>query len=100
MKVKRYIRDLTKRKIYKDNEIFQRLFKILQLQMLDNNSRFFFHWFSNKIVSKYVYKSQVRNICIFSGRSRAVLREWKVSRIFFRELTCKGFFFGIQKGSW
>jgi hypothetical protein len=74
MKHKRYIRDLNKRKSYKDNEIVQRLIKTLELSISENTFIFFYKKLLNQYVSRNSYKSQIRNFCIFSGRSRAVLR--------------------------
>uniref|UniRef100_A0A0C9S6V4 Small ribosomal subunit protein uS14m n=1 Tax=Wollemia nobilis TaxID=56998 RepID=A0A0C9S6V4_9CONI len=43
---------------------------------------------------------RLRNRCIFTGRSRAVYRKFRMSRIVFRELACKGELTGIRKASW
>jgi ribosomal protein S14 len=40
-------------------------------------------------------KSQIKNYCVISGRSRGVYRDFKISRILVRELASLGLFFGI-----
>lgn len=74
MKYKRYIRDINKRKLYKDSEVIQRLIKILELSISENTFIFFYKKLLDQYVSHNSYKSQIRNFCIFSGRSRSVLR--------------------------
>lgn len=43
---------------------------------------------------------RVRNRCELTGRSRAFLRKFRLSRIAFRELALKGMIPGITKSSW
>ena len=45
-------------------------------------------------------KTRVRNRCEVSGRSRAVYRKLKMSRIALRELGNKGLVPGLVKSSW
>ncbi len=40
------------------------------------------------------------NRCQITGRSRAVLRKFKVSRIMLRELAAQGYIPGLKKASW
>ena len=40
------------------------------------------------------------NRCQITGRSKAVLRKFKVSRIMLRELALAGFIPGLKKASW
>ena len=40
------------------------------------------------------------NRCQLTGRSRGVLRKFKVSRIMIRELANQGFIPGLKKASW
>ncbi len=44
--------------------------------------------------------SKINNYCIVTGRSRGVLRDFKVSRMIFKELANSGFIQGVKKGSW
>lgn len=41
-----------------------------------------------------------KNRCELTGRSRAYLRKFKVSRIMLRELALKGMIPGMKKASW
>jgi small subunit ribosomal protein S14 len=46
--------------------------------------------------------SPVRSVsrCQLTGRSRAVYRKFKISRMMFRELALKGLIPGVKKASW
>ena len=44
--------------------------------------------------------TRVRNRCMVTGRSRAVYRKFKLSRIMIRELGNKGLIPGLTKSSW
>ncbi|QDU71763.1 30S ribosomal protein S14 [Mucisphaera calidilacus] len=41
-----------------------------------------------------------RNLCALTGRSRAVYRKFKISRIMLRELALQGKIPGMRKASW
>lgn len=43
---------------------------------------------------------KVRNRCVLTGRSRAVYRKFKISRLMFRQLSLQGNIPGIKKASW
>jgi ribosomal protein S14 len=45
-------------------------------------------------------KTRTRNRCVFTGRSRAVYKKFRISRIMFRELASQGALLGISKASW
>lgn len=45
-------------------------------------------------------KTRIRNRCIITGRSRGILKQFRISRIVFRELAWKGVLAGIHKASW
>ena len=44
--------------------------------------------------------TRVVNRCIFTGRKRGILREFKISRYNFKELAQKGYLEGVKKSSW
>ena len=44
--------------------------------------------------------TRVRNRCMVTGRSRAVYRKFRLSRIMIRELGNKGLIPGLTKSSW
>ena len=43
---------------------------------------------------------RIRTICFKTGRTRAVLRRFNLSRIVFREMALKGEIPGVTKASW
>ena len=45
-------------------------------------------------------KTRVRNRCLVTGRPRAFLRDFSLSRITFREMALKGELPGVCKSSW
>ncbi|MCB0537523.1 MAG: 30S ribosomal protein S14 [Bacteroidetes bacterium] len=46
------------------------------------------------------YSSRVRDLCIYSGRSRFLIKTFKVSRIIFKSLASHGKLPGVRKASW
>ena len=44
--------------------------------------------------------TRLRSLCALTGRSRAVYRKFKVSRIMLRELALQGKVPGMRKASW
>ncbi len=44
--------------------------------------------------------TRIRNRCAFSGRPRAYLRQFGLSRIAFRDMALNGFIPGVRKASW
>jgi len=49
--------------------------------------------------SKFTRKSY-RNICQETGRTRGIIRDYKISRLVFRSLSDKGQIEGIRRASW
>ena len=47
-----------------------------------------------------IYKSRIKNRCIFTARGRSILSDIKISRITFRKLASNGSLLGIRKSSW
>lgn len=47
-----------------------------------------------------VYVSKINNFCVYSFRSRGVLRSFKMSRHIFKLFVNKGLISGYKKGSW
>nr|WFG74040.1 30S ribosomal protein S14 [Cavernulicola chilensis] len=44
--------------------------------------------------------TRIKNRCIFSGRSRSVYRQFKISRILLREWALSGRLHGVKKSTW
>lgn len=100
MKYKRLNRDIIRRKLYKNSEIFQRVIKVIFLEVTQTKFKFMLKQLITQTLKKNSYKTQIKNFCVFSGRSRSVYKKFKMSRIVTLELCCKGYFFGLKKASW
>lgn len=48
----------------------------------------------------YTRPTQIKNRCIESGYGRSVIKDFRMSRIKFRELALKGDLPGVRKASW
>ena len=48
----------------------------------------------------YGSKIRLRNRCVLTGRSRAVYKKFKLSRLMFRKLALSGEIIGVKKISW
>jgi small subunit ribosomal protein S14 len=100
MKHRRFIKDNHKRFLYKKTEVLQTVLKVLNLY---KTSKFTYSLTLRKLfcsmLVKDTFKSQVKNYCIITGRSRGIFRKVRVSRISFRKLGSEGLFFGLKKAS-
>lgn len=99
MKYKRHLQDIKKRQNYKIIELDQRLNKVLITYFISNLLKLII--FKNNLEHFKLNSSHVKikRFCIVSGRSKGVLKRFKVSRIILRELTGKGLFLGLKKAS-
>ena len=95
MKCRRYFRDINKRKLFKNTELIQRVNKVLYFSLKTNILKIILL----ENYSYYFSQVQIKNFCVVSGRSRGVHRKFKISRILLRELSGKGYFFGLKKAS-
>jgi ribosomal protein S14 len=99
MKHRRKIKDAQKRGSYAKTELVQRALKILCFSF-NSNLLYSALLKKNFITAKPLcFKTHIKNFCIVSGRSRAIHKKFKVSRIILRELLSKGCFFGLKKAS-
>lgn len=97
--------DKKRRLVYKNNEMFLVILKfILNNNQLFNNKFFVNNLYNkNKLVFKFLRSNSLNkivNYCVISGRSRGVLKNFKISRIVLREYAMKGFIIGLYKSSW
>jgi ribosomal protein S14 len=99
MKYKRLNRDIIRRKLYKNSEIFQRVIKVILLDVNQTKFKCMLKQLIVQTLKKNSYKTQIKNFCIFSGRSRSIYKQFKVSRINILKLSCCGYFFGLKKAS-
>jgi len=62
----------------------------------------FLKWNRNlgKIVTKNQKPLYFKNTCVFTARAKSLSRKLKISRILIRELSSKGFYFGLHKLTW
>jgi ribosomal protein S14 len=81
MKYKRLNRDIIRRKLYKNSEIFQKVVKMIILELTQTKFKCMLKQLKSKTLKKKAYKTQIKNFCIFSGRSRSVYKQFKISRI-------------------
>ena len=44
--------------------------------------------------------TKIRNICIFTGRSRGVIKKFGLSRFIFRNYADNGYISGLKRASW
>jgi len=93
-------RDKKKRQLVLKYEQKRLIFKMLKSNCtLSNNIR----WIANLELSnlpKNSSKTRVTNRCILTGRGKAVLRSFRISRIALRTLASYGVISGLQKASW
>jgi small subunit ribosomal protein S14 len=52
------------------------------------------HNFKNSSISK------IKNKCLISGRNRSVLKKFRLSRMFLKNLGVAGYINGLKKSSW
>lgn len=97
---KRNIRDYKKRlNVYKFD------FTRYKLKYLINNTKLhpairYKAYLELKNLIKNSSKVRLKNNCVLTGRSKSVYKQFKISRIMFRELALKGLLFGVRKASW
>lgn len=94
-------KDVKKRKFVVKNEFKQILLKYqLNNNNLEKKIKLLFHY--NFLKNFHLDSSRTRlvNICIETGRSHWILREFKMSRMSFKKLADQGFFNGIRRSSW
>jgi ribosomal protein S14 len=92
-------KDINKRGLYIKSELIQRAVKILFFSFSTNLLYFTLSNSTFLSVQYSHFKTHIKNFCIISGRSRAVHKKFKVSRILLLELGNKGYFFGLKKAS-
>ncbi len=44
--------------------------------------------------------TKIRNICIFTGRTRGIITKFGVSRFLFRQFADNGYITGLKRASW
>jgi ribosomal protein S14 len=94
------IRDMTRRLLLAKFELKRVQYKALcQDRNMPNAVRYEYFLKLSKL-PRNSSKTRIRNRCTITGRSRAVYKKFRVSRIVFRELATQGALCGIYKSSW
>jgi len=75
------------------------LYKIIFLDMNELLNSIFYIYLSYSKYTKNIKYSNIRNICLYTGRTRGIFKKYKMSRIFLKILIENGFINGIQKAS-
>ena len=47
-----------------------------------------------------IRSTRIRNRCLYTGRGRGIMSEFRISRIQFRNLADSGFIPGVKRASW
>jgi len=87
------LKDINKRKDFYNSEFNNKIIKSIKSNRLLKKNNFFFN-------KKAFSKTQIINSCIVSGRSRAVFRKFKISRIVLKNLSGLHQIKGFKKDSW
>lgn len=93
-------RDQKRRTLFKKYELKRTLYMaMIRDSSVSKNIRFQSVLELNKL-PRSSSKVRIRNRCIMTGRGKAVLKQWKLSRISFRELASRGLLAGVRRSSW
>jgi ribosomal protein S14 len=93
-------RDLARRRLYNEYEIRRRaLMALYHDQHLNPHQRSCVMQALHDI-ARSTSLTRTHRRCIVSGRSRGVLRRYRVSRLVFRRLAAQGRLPGVYKASW
>lgn len=94
-------KDIKKRKFVLKNELKLILFKYqLSNNNLNKKIKLLFHYKFLKNFHLDSSKTRLVNVCYKTGRSHWILREFKLSRMSFKENADQGFFNGVKRASW
>ena len=93
-------RDFKRRQLFAQNELLRLSLKqALHNRQISSEERFILQAQMNSL-PRNSSRTRIRNRCIQTGRARGVYREFKISRLIFREWALNGYIPGIKKASW
>lgn len=93
-------KDKQRRQLFKSNELKRRQYKlIIENLALPAEVRAQAVILLNSL-PRSSSPVRLRNRCALTGRSRGILRKWRMSRVRFRELASQGALLGVSKSSW
>ena len=84
------VKTIIQQKNYIKKEIYYKLYKLFVIFLKINN-------LLGQLLSQFQKHIFYKNICIFSKKSKSVIRLFKISRAMLREKSNLGFFFGLHK---
>ena len=97
MKIRKIYRDKRLRFNYNLLERKKYIYKyVLCLENIKRDTKFS-TLFYNFRKNSNLYSTKIKNVCLYSGRSRGVLSKYKVSRHFFKKFVNKGFYNSLRK---
>lgn len=73
---------------------------IIQNSFIRSEFRIIARYFLYRLSIKAKFPNNFQNRCLLTGRARAILPYFKVSRIEFRRLAKQNKFIGVKKSSW
>lgn len=92
-------KDLFRRRAFKKEELNALIFKAIACnKILPLSKRILAIQFLNNL-PKDSKITRIRNRCLITGRSRGIIRKYKISRITFRKLAHMGLIPGIRRAS-
>jgi len=103
------IKDLKKRSLYNKNEKFCVVKKFVVINLLSrlinkyktSKGREIFFLLLSKYKSDFsISKAQIVRRCVFTNRSRGILRPYNISRLCFKKLSSFGLIPGVKKAVW
>ena len=89
----REVKATVQQKTYLKQEIYYKLYKLFVIFFKSPNAL-------GLLRIQLKKNSFYKNICIFSKKSKSIIKLFKVSRAMLREKSNVGFFFGLNKLSW
>ena len=92
------MKDRITRTVVRRHEM-ERLVYTSLLRELPVSDHALIRWYLNTL-PKQSSKTQVRNRCVLTNRSRGVYKQFKLSRICIRNLAAAGLLPGVTKSSW
>ncbi len=93
-------KDKNVRENFKKSEVKLLLFKFLYFSNNNKNHKQFYAYEFIKKFHLNSSSSRIRNRCVYTGRSRWVLKRFKISRIKFKELVDYGILHGVRRSSY
>lgn len=94
------IKDKKRRMFLQKIYSFQRILKFLiKNKMLPEKERILMT-FLLLLLKKKIYKTQIRNRCIYTARARAIFLTYRISRLVFNQLITTGILPGLRTACW